>query len=76
MRTTTEGLEDITEIPPPLSKPRSTPIVNDDCIFVNFDLETTGLVKNCHVCTNVMHGTDTFKIYGAVETRFLGITNL
>jgi uncharacterized protein YprB with RNaseH-like and TPR domain len=71
-----EGLEDITEIPPPLSKPRSTPIVNDDCTFVYFDLETTGLGKSCHVYTNIMHRADSFKIYGAVETKFLVITNL
>ncbi|XP_062585918.1 uncharacterized protein LOC134247603 [Saccostrea cucullata] len=36
-------MENITEIPPPLRKPQSTRIVHDQCTFVYFDLETTGL---------------------------------
>ncbi|XP_062576656.1 DNA polymerase III PolC-type-like [Saccostrea cucullata] len=42
-------MENITEIPPPLRKPQSTPIVHDQCTFVYFDLETTGLGKDCEV---------------------------
>ncbi|XP_061194397.1 uncharacterized protein LOC133202576 [Saccostrea echinata] len=44
-----EDMENITEIPPPLRKPQSTPIAHDQCTFVYFDLETTGLGKDCEV---------------------------
>ncbi|XP_061191031.1 uncharacterized protein LOC133199201 [Saccostrea echinata] len=39
----------ITEIPPPLIKPISTPIAAGQYTFVYFDLETTGLEKDCEV---------------------------
>ncbi|XP_061186837.1 uncharacterized protein LOC133194959 [Saccostrea echinata] len=47
----------ITEIPPPLIKPISTPIAAEQYTFVYFDLETTGLEKDCEV-TQIAACTD------------------
>lgn len=42
-----EDMENVIEIPTPLRKSQPTPI--DQCTFVCFDLETTGLGKCSHI---------------------------
>ncbi|XP_062598207.1 uncharacterized protein LOC134259622 [Saccostrea cucullata] len=60
----------ITEIPPPLTKPIPTPIAAGQHTFVYFDLETTGLDKDCEV-TQIGACTDdkTFSQYVTPPTK-------
>lgn len=48
-------MENIIEIPSPLTKPQPIHIDHDQCTFVCCDLETTGLGKCSHIDIEVVH---------------------
>lgn len=48
-------MENIIEIPSPLTNPQPIHIDHDQCTFVCCDLETTGLGKCSHIDIEVVH---------------------